>query len=155
MPSEGPVRARVCSVLHTAAGDLQGRRLPCRPGTLEGSPGGFPWRGLRGRAPNPGPVPPPQPGAGQPGGSRAAPAPCLGHLPGDGARPGWAAGPWVGLAQQGPWPGQGCGEASGPGAMLGALLEHTLHAGYGLKETDLSPPGPVHGGNQNPASGGD
>ena len=39
-----------------------------------------------GRAWQPWPVPPPQPGAGQPEGTRAAPAPGIGHLHGEGVR---------------------------------------------------------------------
>jgi len=47
----------------------------------------------------PGPVAP-QPGARQPGGTEGAPAPGIGHLPGDGdsPRPSRDVGPWLGTA---------------------------------------------------------
>ena len=84
----------------------------------------------QGRSGQPGPVTPPQPGEGQPGGTRAAPAPGIRHLCGarDRPRPGRDTGLQVGPAWQAPWPGragQGCRELeTGPAVvLLGQRLE--------------------------------
>ena len=72
-------------------------------GALEvlGPPHGLSGQGLLQQ----GPVQLPQPGTGQLGGTRAAPAPGIVHLPGDGngLRLGWDVHLQVGLAQQHPW----------------------------------------------------
>ena len=66
-----------------------------------------------GRAWQPGPVPPPQPGAGQLGDTGAAAALSIGHFPEDSVRRGWArtwARRWARLSRAHGWAGQGCGE---------------------------------------------
>jgi len=86
----------------------------------------------QGKAWQPGPIPP-QTGAGQRGGTGAAAALGIGHLPGDGGglRPGWDMGPRVGPVQWDPWPGRaGCGELeTGPdvGLMSEIAISLTLH----------------------------
>lgn len=66
----------------------------------------IPVRETWGRVWRPGPIPSLQSGAGLPGGKRAAPAPGIGHLPGDGdgLRMGQDVGLWMGAAWQRPWP---------------------------------------------------
>ncbi|KAK4823432.1 hypothetical protein QYF61_002118 [Mycteria americana] len=90
-------------ITHTGAVNEVHRTGQQLPG-VGGSPGV-----RQGRAWQPGPVPPPQPEAGQLGGTRAAPAPGIGHVSGDGVgmRLGQDMVPWVGPAQQGPWLGKG------------------------------------------------
>jgi len=101
MTWQGPVSAQVHSILVPAAGVLQGRRLPVGWGhwraPLEGPPG----QGLAAWG-----HPTAQPGAGQLGGTGAAPATGIGHLPGDGPRLSRDMGLQVGPAQQGLWPGR-------------------------------------------------
>ena len=93
-----PLQSRSPDPLDSTRGE--GVRPPC--GLLEG------WIPTRqqGRAWQPGPVPAPQPGAGQLGALRATPVSGVGHLSGDlsGDRDGTKPGQAEGLAQQGPGP---------------------------------------------------
>jgi len=78
----------------------------------EGRAGGSLGSGARsgggpsGKAWQPGPIPPPQPGAGQLGGTMAAPELGVGHLPWDGLKPGWNLDTRVDSDRQGPWLGR-------------------------------------------------
>lgn len=77
------------------------------PGVVGAHHGGVAGQGLAGRA---------CPAA--PAGSRAAPVPGTGHLPGDGPRPGRVVG-WAMLSRAHGWAGPGCGELeAGPAVVL-------------------------------------
>lgn len=83
---------------------LCGTAAPCGPGPgVSGAPQGF----RQGRAWQPGPVPPPQPGVGQPEDTRAHQPWGFRHLPGERGRPrpGRHVGSRVGPAQRDPWLG--------------------------------------------------
>jgi len=97
-------------LLHLVPGHSAGLRLP---GSGAGSFGGSPEI-RQGRA-----IPPPQPGAGQPGGTGTATAPDIRHLPGDGDRPGH--GPVGGSGSARPVAGQGRAVGSWRAALLLSL----------------------------------